>query len=247
MFCCAYSSAMRVGRQRRELRVAVVVDDPDQAGRVFRDDGDAAEERADQPGFLRRFVRGRRRDRGRRRIRDQAARPGARRGAGLTGERNRIARRRRGAVEERARREVQLAHDAPRQPAAPDHFVLRAVVRLRVLPERRIVGVQVADLRRPLVLDLDPRERLVDRDGGVGLHHHRRHDQQEGDPGEAPVLEHGVQPVEQVHRLRRRGRQLQRRRAGDLGRHLRAEFLRVEHLSKLLVVGEREAAREQSR
>ena len=65
MFCCAYSSAMVLAASAANCGLLCVVDDPDQAGRVFRHDEHSAEERADQSGFLRRFVGGRRGNRGR--------------------------------------------------------------------------------------------------------------------------------------------------------------------------------------
>ena len=66
MFCCAYSFGERVGRERRELRVAVPVDDLHQPRRGLGLDIDAAEKRADQPRFLRGFIRRGRRHRHRR-------------------------------------------------------------------------------------------------------------------------------------------------------------------------------------
>ena len=73
---------------------------------------------------------------------------------------------------------VRGVNDALGEPAAGEDAVLSVVVLLRVLPEHRIVGVQITDGCRALVLDDDARARAIQRNLRVGLEHHQRNDDQ---------------------------------------------------------------------
>ena len=110
---------------------------------------------------------------------------------------------RRAAVEERVILQLQPANDALGQTAAAQNAVLGVVVPLRVLPEHRIVRVEIADRVGAFVANLDAGARTIEWNLRVGLKHHQTDDDDEGRAGDAAMSEDGRQAIQQVH-LRRR-------------------------------------------
>jgi hypothetical protein len=125
--------------------------------------------------------------------------------------------------------EVQPPDHPPRQLAAPENLILRAVIRRRFLPERRVVHAEIADRRAALVFDLDSRRGLVDRNRRVGLHHHRGDDEQERGSREPAMLEDGIEPVEEMDRLAAAARGQRDHARRVCGQPPRAQLLGVEH------------------
>ena len=87
----------------------------------------------------------------------------------------------------------------------------------------------VVDRGAAFVLDLDPGRGLVDRDGGVGLHHHRGDDEGEGGAGDAPMLEDGVEAVQDVDGLAAADGRHRQRAAAVRRNHPRPYLLGIEH------------------
>jgi hypothetical protein len=83
--------------------------------------------------------------------------------------------------------QIEPAYDPLGKPAAPKNAVLRVVVLIRFLPEHRIVGIQIADCGRPLILNQHLRRRPVQGYRRVGLQHQPCHHDGEGG-GRKPAM-----------------------------------------------------------